>query len=136
MVFETVRRARRRILANEAMRYGAFAASGALASFILLLLAGTQILSWGWMFLVPVAMLAWGAYLTWRRAPSLYRAAQRVDHNLKLADALSTALFFSAATNDDGLRRAQWEQAEQIAAGVNPRAAIPLRVPRAIYGAT
>ena len=137
MVFETVRRARHRILANEAMRHAAYAVSTALASLILLLLLGTQILSWAWLVLLPAIALAAGAYLTWRSAPSPYRVAQRVDHSLQLADTLSTALFF--APIDRGgpggdVRRAQWSQAERIAAGVNARRAIPMRMPRALYG--
>src|SRR5579862_6872483 len=96
MVFETVRRARRRILANEAIRHAVYAASAALASLIVLLLLGTQILSSVWLLVLPVLTLAAGGYATWRRTPSTYRAAQRVDRSLQLADTLSTALFFSA----------------------------------------
>ena len=134
MVFETVRRARRRIIANEALRHAAYAVSAALASLLLL---GTQILSWAWLFLLPAITLAAGAYLTWRSTPSAYLVAQRVDHNLKLADTLSTALFFAPtehARQPDGMHRAQRSQAERIAASVDPRRAIPIRVPRALYG--
>ena len=141
MVFEKVRRARHRILANEAVRHAAYAASAALASLILLLLAGTQILSWAWLFLLPAITLAAGAYLTWRSAPSPYQVAQRVDHNLKLADTLSTAVFFArggqsgnAAHDRRGeVQGAQWSQAERIAAGVDARRAIPIRMPQALY---
>jgi hypothetical protein len=136
MVFETVRRARRRMLANEALRHAAYSVSAALASLILLLLAGTQILGWAWLILLPALALAAGAYATWRTAPSLYRAAQHVDRNLQLADTLSTALFFSPMDQPDrshDMRRAQFSQAESVAAGVDPRRAIPLRMPRALY---
>jgi hypothetical protein len=141
MVFETVRRARRRILANEAMRHAAYSVSAALASLILLLLVGTQILGWVWLLLLPALVLAAGAYATWRGAPSSYQVAQRVDHSLQLADTLSTALFFSApsstmdpADRADEMRRAQQSQAERIAASVDVRRAIPLRIPRALSG--
>ena len=137
MVFETVRRARHRILANEALRHAAYSVSAALASLILLLLAGTQILGWAWLLLLPAIALAAGTYATWRTAPSPYLVAQRVDHNLKLADTLSTALFFAPADQDarsSDTRYAQWSQAERIAAGVDPRHAIPIRMPRALYG--
>jgi len=137
MVFETVRSARRRILANEALRHAAYSASAALASLILLLLAGTQILGWAWLLLLPAIALAAGTYATWRGAPSLYQVAQRVDRNLKLADTLSTALFFFAsmdqAARSGDLRRAQWSHAERVAAGVDSRRAIPIRLPRALY---
>ena len=134
MVVETVRRARHRLLANEAIRHAAYAASAALASLILLLLAGTQILSWAWLIMLPVIALTAGAYVTWRHAPSAYRVAQYVDHNLKLADTLSTALFFATKDRDGEMRRAQWSQAERIAASVDPRRAIPILLPRALYG--
>jgi hypothetical protein len=142
MVFETVRRARHRILANEAMRHAAYSVSAALASLILLLLVGTLILGWAWLLLLPAIALAAGIYMTWRSAPSPYRVAQRVDHNLKLADTLSTALFFAAGdprgkAGDDqrrDMRRAQWSQAQRIATGVDPRRAIPICMPRALYG--
>src|ERR1035438_1966019 len=105
MVFETVRRARHRILANEALRHAAYSVSAALAA---------------------------GTCGTWRTAPSPYLVAQRVDHNLKLADTLSTSLFFAPADQDarsSDTRYAQWSQAERIAAGVDPRHAIPIRMP-------
>jgi len=134
MVFETVRRARRRILANEAMRHAAYSLSAALASLILLLWVGTQILGWVWLLLLPAITLAAGINATWRNAPSSYQVAQRVDHNLKLADTLSTALFFAAGDRVGEMRRAQWSQAERIAAGLDTRRAIPIRMPRALYG--
>ncbi|HXM39789.1 MAG TPA: hypothetical protein VN924_00970 [Bryobacteraceae bacterium] len=140
MVFETVRRARHRLLANEALRYAAYSVSAALAALILLLLLGTQILSPAWLIVLPAVTLAAGAYMTWRSAPSPYWVAQRVDHNLELADALSTALFFAphrqGVRTDCGgeMRRAQWAQAERIAAGVDTRRAIPVVMPRALYG--
>jgi len=131
MLFKTVRRARHRILANEAMRHAAYAVSAALASLILLLLLGTQILGWAWLLLLPAIAVAAGAYTTWRGAPSAYRVAQHLDHNLKLADTLSTALFF--AGHGGGMHRALWSRAERTAAGVDPRRAIPIRMPRALY---
>ena len=136
MVFETVRYARFRILAGEMLRHASYAASAAFAALILLLLAGTQILSWAWLLPWPVITLGAGLYLTWRRAPTDYQAAQRVDHNLKLEDTLSTALFFTTAPTraDSGMRREQWSQAERIAASADPRQAIPIRMPRAVYG--
>jgi len=133
MVFETVRRARRRMLANEALRHAAYAGSAAFSSFILLLLVGSQILSWVWLLLLPAIALAAGAYATWRNAPSLYRVAQRVDHNLRLADTLSTAVFFADSDKGGDMRRAQWSHAEHIAAGVDPRRAVPMRLPRAVH---
>jgi len=133
MLLKTVRRARRRAIANDAMRHAAYAVSAALASLIVLLIAGTQILGWAWLVLLPALTLAAGVYATWRSAPSLYRVAQRVDANLKLADTLSTALFFSGSEGSGETQRAQREQAEKVASAVDARRAIPLRRPRALY---
>ena len=133
MLIETVRRARYRILANEAIRHAAYAASAALASLILLLLLGTQILNWPWLFLLPAITLAAGVYATWRSAPSPYQVAQHVDHNLKLADTLSTALFFAANSRGGDVERAQRSAAERLAAYVDVRRAVPFRMPRALY---
>ena len=136
MVFETVRRARRRILVNEALRRGAYSLSAGLGSLILLLLLGTQILNWPWLVVLPAATLAGGIYATWRRAPSPYRVAQHVDHRLELPDTLSTALFFTDAAGraHAEMRRAQRLQAEHLAAGLDLRRAVPIRWPRALYG--
>lgn len=137
MVFETVRRARRRILANEGMRHAAYGMSAALATLTLLLLFGTEILSWAWLILLPVLTLAAGVYMMWRGAPSAYQVAQQVDRNLNLADCLSTALFFAGreqADRGNEMRRAQLAQAERIAANVDAWRAIPMRLPRALYG--
>jgi hypothetical protein len=137
MVFETVRRARRRMLANEVVQQAAYSFSAALGSLILLLLLGTQILSWPWLVLLPAGALAAGIYAIRRRTPSPYRVAQQVDRRLDLSDTLSTALFFAGATDRPGpadIRRAQRSQAERLAAGLDLRRAIPMRVPRAVYG--
>jgi hypothetical protein len=137
MVFETVRRARRRILANEVVRQTAYCCSAVLASLILLLLLGTQILSWLLLLALPLVALAAGAYATWRRMPSSYQVAQRVDRELDLADTLSTALYFAVSDNDNSgpadVRRAQLAQAERLADGLDLRRAVPIRAPKAAY---
>jgi len=92
IVVTVVRLARRRILGNELFTQGANASSAALAAFILLLLAGTQILSWQWALLIPLGAVAAGVYQVRRRFPTPYVVAQIVDHRLALADTLSTAL--------------------------------------------
>jgi len=93
-VLTLVRQARRRLFNNELLAQGANASSAALIAFILLLLLGTQILSWPWALLLPAAAAAAGFYRARKRLPGLYRVAQLIDRRLGLSDALSTALFF------------------------------------------
>src|SRR6476661_1184401 len=84
--------ARRRILGNEVFAQGANAASAALCALILLLLLGSEILSWPVVICVPIGALAIGVYRVRKRLPSLYVVAQIVDRRLGLADTLSTAV--------------------------------------------
>lgn len=132
-----IRRARRRILHNELFSQGANAFSAALIAFILLLLVGTQILSWQVAAVIPLAAAGIGIYRALRRTPEPYRVAQMVDLRLELEDTLSTAFFFSTA--DPGasvsseILRCQAENAEQVAQSVDVRRAVPYSMPRAAY---
>ena len=111
-----VRQARRRILGNQLFTQGANAGTAALVAFILLLLFGTQVLSWqvaladsrGGRRIRPVPREA-------ADAVALTHVAQLMDHRLGLADNLSTALFFSevdpGAPAAPEIRRAQFERA-------------------------
>jgi hypothetical protein len=139
-VGKLVREARRRILGNELLAQGANAASIALGAFILLLLLGTEILKWQIVAAVPLLAAAFGLYRLRKRLPAPYAVAQLVDRRLELADSISTALFFSeiepgAAVPQD-VRRAQFESAGKIAQSVDVRAAVPYKMPRAIYAMT
>ncbi|HMC62065.1 MAG TPA: hypothetical protein VKJ01_22920, partial [Candidatus Solibacter sp.] len=137
IVVTLVRLARRRILGNELLSQGANAYSAALAAFILLLLLGTQILSWQWTLLIPLAAVAAGVYQVRRRLPSPYVVAQIVDHRLALADTISTALYFSdpepASRVSEGIRKSQLESAGHLAGSVDVRKAVPYTVPRTVY---
>lgn len=134
-----IRQARRRFLRNELFHQCANAFSAALIGFILLLLLGTQILSWQFAAVIPVAAAAYGIYRATRRTPEPYRLAQLIDQRLSLADTLSTAYFFSqsdgeAASHVSGeVRRIQLERAEQLAPEVDVRQAIPYTIPRTAY---
>lgn len=139
-MFEVIRRARRRLLANELISQAVNASSAALIAFILLLLAGTELLRWEWLLLLPAAAIAGGVYLAFRRLPSSYATAQLVDHRLRLADALSTAWFFghtngTATHASAAMIDGQQEQARRLAARADARLAVPLRVPRRAYAA-
>ncbi len=117
------------------MRQFALAAAGAAAAFVLLLLVGTQVLDWWWPAAIFGAALAFGIWRTWGRVPSEYAAAQTIDRELHLQDALSTAYAFRDADLGvrDPLRLAQQADAARAASGVNLAAVIPLQVPREAY---
>jgi hypothetical protein len=136
-VLALVRRARRRLFYNELFTQGANTSSAALGAFILLLLLGTEVLSWQVALLIPIAALAAGLYIARRRLPSPYAAAQTIDRRLGLADTLSTALFFSDSRNSARISpdviRLQAESAERLSQSVDVRRAIPYTVPRTIY---
>ena len=131
-----VRQARRRLVANELLSQGANTSCAALAAFILLLLAGTQVLNWFWLLPLPLASAVAGIWLALRSAPDRYRTAQLLDRRLELADSLSTALHFSRVPADAAgveVRRCQFAQAERLAHEVDVRRAIPYTLPRRMY---
>jgi hypothetical protein len=136
-VLALVRKARRRILHNELLRQGANALSVLLAAFILLLVLGTQILSWYWALLLPLAAAGTALYRIRQRMPSLYVIAQRVDRRAGLVDALSTAFFFTSSERrrrvSPELLRLQLAHAEEASQTVDVRQAIPYTVPQTAY---
>jgi hypothetical protein len=113
------------------------ASSAALFAFILLLILGAEILAWQIVVLIPVVTLAAGIWLAFRRVPTPYATAQRIDRGLGLADTLSTALFFgdSAAAGkvSESIVRSQAAAAEEVARTVDARQAVPYRMPRTAY---
>jgi hypothetical protein len=137
IVGNLVRQARRRILGNQLLSQGANAAIAALAAFILLLLFGTQVLSWSVALTIPLAAAAFGLYRVKRQMPSRYIVAQLLDQRLGLADNLSTALFFSEVAPEANvapdIRRGQFEQADRLAQSVDARRAVPYTMPRTVY---
>ena len=137
MVTELVAQARRRFLCNEVLAQGAWALSAAMAAVIVLLLAGTQILDWQWLLLLPLATCAAGVWRMWKRLPAPYAIAQLVDRRLRLADTLSTAYFFERLGRNRPVspetRALQHAQAERLCAGVRVSEAVPFTMPRAVY---
>jgi hypothetical protein len=129
--------ARRRILGNEVLAQGANTFSAALSALILLLLLGSEILSWPVIVFVPLAALAIGVYRVRKRMPSTYQVAQLVDGRLGLDDAISTAIFFEHAPPDThahpDVLRVQREYAERAAASGDARRAVPYVMPRSAY---
>src|SRR5258708_5911390 len=124
---ELLQRARRRLLTQLVLDAGSLALLIGMAGMILLLLAGTDILSLDLPALLLARSLGVGIYRLRKIIPSLYALAQRIDKRLGLADALSTAFHFSA--NPEPARKAicerQRQEAEAIAGGVDLKAAVP-----------
>ena len=134
---ELLAKARQRALAHLLLHQLVLTAAIVLGGAALILLAGTQAVSWLWLILLGAASLAVGLFLSRKRLPSAYQAAQWIDARLHLADTLSTAAFFSDAPGfaDESIREAQRAQAGKLAQTVDLKTALPLRRPRALYPA-
>ncbi|HXA50882.1 MAG TPA: hypothetical protein VNV86_11280 [Candidatus Acidoferrum sp.] len=132
-----IARARRRMVWNAITVEGARAVCLSLGILVLLLLLGTDILDWRYLLFIPITTMVGGTCLTWRRIPGLYETAQILDRRLGLHDAISTALFYrpghTSRIVDEGMRQAQHAQALPLAAAIDLRNALPLRMPRLIY---
>jgi hypothetical protein len=131
-----IRQARRRLLANELFAQAANAFGAALLAFILLLLAGTELLRWEWLVLLPAAAAGIGLFAALKRLPSPYATAQIIDRRMGLADTLSTAWFFGRTEwprASSGMLRGQREQADRISRTLDVRRAIPFKMPRSAY---
>ena len=137
MVTQLLAKARRRCLSHLALDESALALTIGMGGAVALLLAGTQILDWYWVVLLVAASLGTGLYRLRKRIPSNYKLAQGIDRKLKLADALSTAVYFSSDTagGDEAVRNLQRREAETIARSVDLRAGLPFRRPRYVYPA-
>ncbi len=102
------------------------------AGGILMLLAGTQILHWYWLFLLAGTGLAVGILRYRKRALGPYSVAQILDRRLDLKDTLSTAWFIrrqSSATSfaaPSPAAETQLAQADGIARTVDPAPAFPV----------
>jgi hypothetical protein len=111
----------------------------ALGGAVVILLAGTEFLSWYWILLVVAVSLGAGLFLLRKHIPSSYAVAQRIDARLKLADTLSTAAYFEAPSDplpaDPRICESQRRQAEKVATTVDVGKALPLHRPRALYPA-
>jgi hypothetical protein len=137
IIASLVRRARRRLLFNEALSEAAFALTTALALVVVLLVLGTQILAWQWLVALPVLAAGVGVYRLVRRAPGEYAVAQRIDRNLKLADTLSTAFFYlhpnRLSAGSEAMQESQRRVAEEMARTVSLEGAVPFQMPRTMY---
>jgi len=132
-----VARARRRCLLNLALAQAVLALSAGMAGFVLLLIVGAQILNWPWIAALFAAAIGLGLAQVFARLPGPYLVLQAIDQRLGLRDTLSTAFYFCSPQANgrasEGMREAQLRQAERLAREVDPRRAVPIRAPRALY---
>jgi len=130
-------KARRREFARIAANETTLALAIATAGLILLLLAGTQVLDWYWLVLVVAVSLGLALYRLRRSVSGRYALAQTIDRRLKLADALSTAVYFSEHPRRDlqAICDLQRDKADEVAREVDPRQAVPFIRPRYILPA-
>jgi hypothetical protein len=122
-VSQLLKKARRRSILDLVLDQSALAISIAMGGAILLMLTGTSLLEWYWIALLAIASLAVGLYRFRGRVPSEYRLAQRIDWKMSLADALSTAHYFSS--EDKPIITQQRRAAEVVARSIDPRVAVP-----------
>jgi len=118
-VSQLLKKARRRSLVDLVLDQAALAISIAMGGAIVLMVLGTSLLEWYWIAVLAIASLAVGLYRLRGRIPSEYRMAQRIDWKMNLADALSTATYFSSVEEGSPRREEicaqQRHSAEQIA---------------------
>lgn len=121
-------KARARVIRHLVLDKGALALTIGMGGFILLLLAGTQVLNWYWPVLLAAVSLGIGIYQLRSRIPTRYQLAQRIDNRMALADSLSTAVYFSEHPKPgfEAICAAQFHAAEGIAGTVSLEQALPL----------
>lgn len=96
------------------------------ATLAILIVLGTQILAWQWVWGVGLVALGLAVWKIRRRLTDRYRVAQLMDQRLALSDALSTAWFLQSNANADHSAVAfQVSHAEQLAASADPALAFP-----------
>jgi hypothetical protein len=134
---ELLAHARQRSLAHLLLHQLVLTAAIVLGGAAVILLAGTEAVSWFWLIPLGAASLALGLFLSRKQFPSTYETAQHIDARLHLADTLSTAAFFAEAPGaaDDSIREAQRVQAGKLAESVDLKTALPFRRPSALYPA-
>ena len=136
MIRQLLENARQRLLYNQLAAQFTFAVSLVLGAFILLLLAGTQILDWRVLAVLIACGGIFGLVRTLRRLPSLYHVAVLIDRRARLFDTLSTAWIFELGKGTSNpapaMAAGQREQAEAAAREVDLETALPFTHSRAL----
>ncbi|HWR50025.1 MAG TPA: hypothetical protein VN428_02905 [Bryobacteraceae bacterium] len=131
-----VRRARRRWISNLLLRQVVLAASAGLVGLIIVLLAGTDLLSWEWIGAAAALGIGAGIWRLRRQAPAPYAVAQAIDSRLDLNDTISTAYFYrhlSRRPRSAGFEDAILARADALAADADLEKAVPFSAPRSLY---
>ncbi len=131
-----LRRALRRYRFLTVVNELALASAAVFAAVAILLITGTEVLTWYW--LAGLSVLAAGicGWRLRRRSLSPYRMARLIDQRLELHDALSTAWYFHehpGATSSRATVEQQAAMAERAARDVNVKTALPFRFSRCMY---
>lgn len=134
---ELLAKARQRSITHMVVHQLVVTLAVTLGGAAIILLAGSEVVSWVWLAPLSLASLAAGLYAARKRFPSLYMVAQWVDARLHLTDTLSTAAYFLEAPGsaDTTVRESQRRQAERLAATVDLKQALPLKRPGALFPA-
>jgi hypothetical protein len=136
-VAHLLQRARRRQCVQLVFEQAGVALGVGFGGLVILLLIGTQVLEWYWLFILFAGALVLGGWRVVRLMPEPYRIAQILDARLRLYDAVSTAYFFdrNRGAKDPAILALQREQAERAAAHANVAEAFPYAAPKALYAA-
>jgi len=127
-----IQSAHRRSLTILGIEQAALAATFVFAGATLVLITGTQLLSWYWIGILALVGIAAAAYRLLRRIPSAYDTAQLLDRRLALHDTISTAWHLNQNPELAATEAGQFQlsQAEKAAAEANAITALPLRFKR------
>lgn len=127
-VQKTVEAATRRRLLVQVVEQSGWVATFVFSGLILLMLAGSLIFHWGWLFLLASAGTALGFFRIRKQLLPPYAVAQILDRRLRLSDTLSTAYYLRSQPNvpSQEALNFQLEQADRLAASIRPDQPFPL----------
>ncbi len=128
-----IRQAHRRTMTQASVEVLLTGAATALAVFILVLIAGTGLLHWGWAVASAVVGSVWAWHRKRRRLPDSYRTAQQIDHALESKDLLSTAWHFGHSSRQSEFVDTVLRQADGAVSSADVEVLIPWRMPRSGY---
>ncbi|MGA2595885.1 MAG: phage holin family protein [Bryobacteraceae bacterium] len=134
---ELVRRGRRKHFLQILVDEAGLALAVAFGAAIVLLVLGTQLLDWYWVAAIVGAGAGVGIWRGRKRIASGYEIARKLDQNLALKDALSTAFFFEEnpgrTRSPAAVVERQRELAQDLARSADIHRGLPFVVARSAY---